>query len=215
MSIFENVVPFPPDPIFGLGTRFKKDKNPNKVDLTVGIFRDEDLETHTLRCVKEAEKVLEKIEKDKLYLSMGGDQTFIQEAQKLVFGEDFCKKAKGTLFGAQTLGGTGGLRLGGDFLAREVTKKVYLSDPTWPNHRGIFEACGMEIETYPYYNYETHTLDFERMLDALSRAPENSIVVMHVCAHNPTGCDPTKDQWKQILEVVKRKNHFILFDSAY
>ncbi len=215
MSIFENVVPFPPDPIFGLGTRFKKDKNPNKVDLTVGIFRDEDLETRTLRSVKEAEKVLEKIEKDKLYLSMGGDQAFIEEAQKLVFGEDFYKKARGTLFGAQTIGGTGGLRLGGDFLAREVTKKVYLSDPTWPNHRGIFEACGMEIETYPYYNYETHTLDFERMLDVLSHAPENSVVVLHGCCHNPTGCDPTDAQWKELSTFLLKKKLIPFFDFAY
>lgn len=215
MSIFENVVPFPPDPIFGLGARFKKDKNPNKIDLTVGIFRGEDLETHTLRSVKEAEKVLEKVEKDKLYLSMGGDQTFIEESQKLVFGEDFCKKGKGTLFGAQTIGGTGGLRLGGDFLAREVTKKIYLSDPTWPNHRGIFEACGMEIEAYSYYNYETHTLDFEGMLDALSHAPENSVVVLHGCCHNPTGCDPTEAQWKELSTFLLKKKLIPFFDFAY
>ena len=215
MSFFEKVVPFPPDPIFGLATRFKKDKNPNKVDLTVGIFRDKNLETQTLRSVKEGEKVLEKIEKDKLYLSMGGDEAFIQEAQKLAFGEAFFKSARGTLFGAQTLGGTGGLRLGGDFLAREVTKKVYLSNPTWPNHRGVFEACGMEIETYPYYNYETHTLDFKRMIETLSRAPEKSVVVLHGCCHNPTGCDPSDAQWKELSALFLKKKLVPFFDFAY
>ena len=198
MSIFENVTPFPPDPIFGLGTRFKKDRNLNKIDLIVGIFRDEDLKTHILCSVKEAEKILEKIERDKLYLSISGDQVFIGETQKLVFGGDFCKNAGGTLFGVQTIGGTGGLRLGGDFLAREVTKKIYLSDLTWPNHLGIFEGCGMTIETYPYYNYETHRLDFDRMIDTLSHAPENSVVLLHGCCHNPTGCDPTDAQWKEL-----------------
>ncbi|QVL57726.1 MAG: aspartate/tyrosine/aromatic aminotransferase [Simkaniaceae bacterium] len=215
MSIFEKVEPFPPDPIFGLATRFKKDKNPNKIDLTVGIFRDENLATHTLRSVKEGEKVLEKIEKDKLYLPMGGDEAFIHEAQKLAFGEAFCKSAKGTLFGAQTIGGTGGLRLGGEFLAREVTKKVYLSDPTWPNHRGIFEACGMEIETYPYYNKEIHALDFERMLDTLSHAPEKSVVVLHGCCHNPTGCDPNDAQWKELSTLFLKKKLVPFFDFAY
>ncbi|MEM8727467.1 MAG: amino acid aminotransferase [Chlamydiota bacterium] len=215
MSIFENVPSLPPDPIFGLGIRFKKDTHPHKVDLTVGIFRDEDLGASTLRSVKEAERVLEKVEKNKLYLSMVGDQTFIEEAQKLVFGADFCNEATGTLFGVQTIGGTGGLRLGGDFLAREVTKRVYLSDPSWSNHRGIFEGCGMEIKFYPYYGCERHTFDFERMLEALSHAPANSVVVLHGCCHNPTGCDPTEAQWKALSTFLLEKKLIPFFDFAY
>lgn len=215
MSIFEVVKPLPPDPIFGIANRFKKDRNPNKVDLTVGIFRDENLTTQTLRSVKEAEKVLQKIEKDKLYLPIGGNESFIHEAQKLIFGEDYCKQEKGTLYGVQTLGGTGGLRLGGEFLSREVTKKVYLSDPTWPNHRGIFEACGMKIETYPYYNFETHSLDFGKMIDSLSKAEEHSVVVLHGCCHNPTGCDPTDAQWKELSTFFLKKKLIPFFDFAY
>ncbi len=215
VSIFEKVEPFPPDPIFGLANRFKKDKKPHKVDLTVGVFRDENLMTHTLRSVQEGEKILQKIEKDKLYLPMGGDEAFVKESQKLVFGEDFCRNARGTLFGAQTLGGTGGLRLGGEFLSREVTKKVYISDPTWPNHRGVFGACEMEIETYPYYNSEKHTLDFEGMVDTLSRAPEKSVVVLHACCHNPTGCDPTDYQWKALSTLFFKKKLIPFFDFAY
>lgn len=215
MSIFEKVVAFPPDPIFGLANRFKKDKNPNKVDLTVGIFRDENLATHTLRSVQDGEKVLQKIEKDKLYLSIGGDEVFVKESQKLIFGEAFCKNARGLLFGAQTVGGTGGLRLCGEFLAREVTKKVYISDPTWPNHRGVFEACRMEVETYPYYNKENHILDFDGMIDTLSRAPERSSVVLHACCHNPTGCDPTDSQWKEVSTLFLKKKLVPIFDFAY
>ncbi|MCP5505560.1 MAG: aspartate/tyrosine/aromatic aminotransferase [Chlamydiales bacterium] len=215
MSIFEVVKPLPPDPIFGLATRFKKDKNPNKVDLTVGIFRDENLTTEPLRSVKEAEKILLKIEEDKLYLPISGDEAFIKEAQKLIFGEDYCKREGKTLYGVQTVGGTGGLRLGGEFLSREVTKKVYLSNPTWPNHRGIFEACGMDIEVYPYYHSETHTLDFERMLDTLSKAPERSVVVLHGCCHNPTGCDPTDAQWKELSTFFLKNKLIPFFDFAY
>lgn len=215
MSLFEKVEPFPPDPIFGLAARFNKDKNPKKVDLTVGVFREEDLKTPTLRSVKEGEKVLMKLEKDKTYLPMGGSKPFIQESQKLVFGESFCRKEKGRLFGAQSLGGTGALRLAGEFLAREVTKTVYVSDPTWPNHFGVFEACGMEVKKYPYYHVENHIVDFERMLDCLSKAPQKSGVVLHACCHNPTGCDPTDAQWKELSALMLKRKLVPIFDFAY
>ena len=215
MSIFEKVEPFPPDPIFGLAARFKKDNALNKVDLTVGVFRDEDLKTRTLRSVKEAEEILMKIEADKTYLSMGGSGPFVRESQKLIFGKAFCKDAGGTLFGVQSLGGTGALRLAGEFLFREVTKTAYVSDPTWPNHIGVFEACGLEVKKYPYYGKKSHTLDFERMLSALTGAPENSLVVFHACCHNPTGCDPTQAQWKELSMLIHKKKLVPLFDFAY
>ncbi|WP_316359688.1 amino acid aminotransferase [Candidatus Neptunichlamydia sp. REUL1] len=215
MSIFEKVEPCPPDPIFGLAARFKKDTNPKKIDLTVGVFRDEDLKTRTLRSVKEAEKVLMKLEVDKTYLPMGGSDPFVKEAQKLIFGETFCKDARGTLFGVQSIGGTGALRLAGEFLSLEVTKTAYVSDPTWPNHVGIFEACGLEVRKYPYYNKENHILDFERMLNTLSGAAENSLVVLHACCHNPTGCDPSQAQWKELSTLILRKKLVPLFDFAY
>lgn len=215
MSIFENVKPFPPDPIFGLAARFNKDKNPNKVDLTVGVYRDENLNTHTLRSVKEGEKILMKIEGDKSYLPMGGSDAFVKESQKLVLGENLCKTFHGKLFGAQTLGGTGALRLAGEFLHREVTQTVYVSDPTWPNHLGVFEACGMEVKKYPYYDKENHRIDFERLLDTLSSAREKSLVVLHACCHNPTGCDPTQAEWKELSALMLKKKLVPLFDFAY
>lgn len=215
MSIFENVQPLPADPIFGLEAQFRKDKNPNKVDLTVGIYREEDLKTRTLRSVKEGEKVLMKLEKDKTYLPMGGNEEFIGASQKLIFGEVFCKDAKGILFGAQTLGGTGALRVGGEFLSREITKKVYVSDPTWPNHMGVFQACGMKVEQYPYYNMGTHLLKFKEMLEFFSRLEERSVVVLHAACHNPTGCDPTEAEWKELSALFLRKKLIPFFDFAY
>ncbi|MCB1107122.1 MAG: aspartate/tyrosine/aromatic aminotransferase [Chlamydiia bacterium] len=215
MSIFENVVAVPPDPIFGLEARFKKDKNPNKVDLTVGIYRGEDLKTQVLRSVKEGEKILFNVEKDKAYLPMGGDEQFVLESQKLLFGEQFCKDARGTLFGIQSVGGTGALKLAGGVLAQEVTKVIYVSDPTWPNHIGIFEGCGMEIKKYPYYDGENHRLTFERMLDTLSKAPEKSLVLLHACCHNPTGCDPSQAEWKELSMLMQKKKLIPIFDCAY
>ncbi len=215
MSIFGKVKPFPPDPIFGLAARFKKDKTPNKVDLTVGVFRNKDLKTRTLRSVKEAERVLIKLEVDKTYLSMGGSSLFVKESQKLIFGETFCKDARGTLFGVQSLGGTGALRLAGEFLFREITRTAYVSDPTWPNHVGVFEACGFEVKKYPYYNKENHALDFERLLNVLAGASENSLVVLHACCHNPTGCDPTQAQWKELSTLIHKQKLIPLFDFAY
>jgi len=215
MSIFENVKAFPPDPIFGLSARFKKDKKPSKVDLTVGVFKDKDLKTLTQRSVKEAEKVLLKGEKDKTYLPISGSDPFIQESQKLIFGEALKKKLQKTLVGAQSLGGTGALRLAGDFLFRECTKTVYVSDPTWPNHYGIFEAAGLEVKKYPYYNSENHSLDFERLLNSLSNAKEHSAVVLHACCHNPTGCDPSQAQWKELSSLMLKNKLIPVFDFAY
>lgn len=215
MSFFETVEPFPADPIFGLEARFKKDQNPKKVDLVVGVYRGPDLKTSTLRSVKEAEKILMRVEEDKAYLPIGGQETFIKSSQELVFGEAFCKEAKGTLLGAQTLGGTGGLRLGGEFLKREVTKNVYVSNPTWPNHWGVFEACGMVVEEYPYYNSETHTIDYERMLNFFSQISEKSVVVLHGCCHNPTGCDLNQSQWRELSSLFLKRKLIPFFDLAY
>lgn len=215
MSIFEKVEPFPPDPIFGLAARFKKDKKAQKVDLTVGIYRGEDLKTRTLRSVKEGEKLLMKVEGDKTYLPIGGSEEFVHESQKLVFGENLCKSLRGKLLGVQALGGTGALRLAGELLHREVTKVVYVSDPTWPNHLGVFEGCGMEVKKYPYYHKENHVIDFQRLLDVLSGASEKSVVVLHACCHNPTGCDPTQAEWKELSSLMLKKKLVPLFDFAY
>ncbi|NGX50983.1 MAG: Aspartate aminotransferase [Chlamydiae bacterium] len=215
MSLFEKVEHSPADPIFGLAARYKKDKNPNKVDLGVGVYRGSDLKNHTMRCVSEAEKVLMKLEENKGYLPIGGHDSFIKVAQDLAFGEAFCKEARGRLFGAQSIGGTGALRLGGELLKREVTERVYVSDPTWPNHIGVFEGCGMKVERYPYYNKETHMIDHERMLNFFAQIPERSVVVLHTCCHNPTGCDLNPSQWRDLSTLFLKRKLIPFFDFAY
>lgn len=215
MSLFDHVEPFPPDPIFGLGARIKKDENPNKIDLTVGVYHDDELKAVTMQAVKEAEKKLLDSEKNKTYLPMGGKEDYLQVTKELIFGKDFVSSEGERLFAAQTLGGTGALRIGGDFIFRELSKKVYVSSPTWPNHKGIFGAVGMEICTYPYYSEERKELDFDRMLDTLSQAPEKSVVVLHTCCHNPSGCDPTQEQWKELSHLILRKKLIPFFDFAY
>lgn len=215
MSILEHVEALPPDPIFGLGERAKKDLNPHKVDLTLGVYHNEALQIETMRAVKEAEKRLLELEKNKTYLPISGIEDFVRASRSLVFGEAFAKAEEGRFMGIQTLGGTGGLRLGADFLKREVTSNIFFSEPTWANHRGIFEAAQMEIQTFPYYNGETHEVDFDRMLSRLAQAPEKSVVLLHACCHNPTGCDLNQEQWKELSSFMLKHKLIPFFDFAY
>ena len=215
MSIFEAITPFPPDPIFGLGARFKKDPREEKVDLTVGIFHTEELKAVTLESVKEAERRLIEQEKNKVYLPIGGKEEFIQASKELVFGKLLSDRLGSCLFGAQTIGGTGALRLGGEFLAQQISKSISLSSPTWPNHEGIFAAAGMQIKYYPYYNDEAHLLDLANMLNFLSALPPNSIVLFHAGCHNPTGCDPNEEEWKEISILCLKRKLIPFFDFPY
>ncbi|MCB1075724.1 MAG: aspartate/tyrosine/aromatic aminotransferase [Simkania sp.] len=215
MSILEHVEALPPDPIFGLGAIIKKDPREHKVDLTVGIYHNENLQTVTMEAVKEAEKRLLKTEKNKAYLPMGGKEDFVQLSRELVFGEAFAKSECKRFMGVQSLGGTSALRIGGEILSAEVSKQIYMSDPTWPNHPSIFKACGMEIKKYPYYNDVTHTIDFDRMLDSLAKAPERSVILLHTCCHNPTGCDLEKEQWKELSTFMLKHKLVPFFDFAY
>ena len=219
MSFFDHIEPHPPDPIFGLAAQFKKDKNPNKVDLTVGIYKDASLKTTVMQCVKEAESLmLQGIlqgQNDKSYLPISGIDSFVNASQKLLFGESLFQSLQGRLHGIQALGGTGALRLAGEFFEQEVTKRVYLSDPTWPNHFGIFESAGMEVKTYPYYDKNRHAINFEALTAALSEAPPKSVVVLHACCHNPTGCDPSHSEWKALSDLMLKKKLIPLFDCAY
>ena len=215
MSIFAKVEPFPPDPVFGIGALFQKDSSPNKVDLTVGVYRNQLLQSEVMQVVKEAEKEILEKEKTKTYLMQAGKKDFVEESKKLIFSSSFLKKNDDRIFGAQSVGGTGALRIGGEFLAREISKKVFISDPTWPNHRGVFEACGMQVETYPYYNRQKRLVDFDSFLAFLGKVPEKSIIVLHTCCHNPTGCDLTLQQWKELSLLFAKKKLIPFFDTAY
>lgn len=215
MSILKHVEALPPDPIFGLGALIRKDTNEKKVDLTVGIYHNENLQTETMRAVAEAEKILLQTEKNKVYLPIVGKEDFLEASRSLVFGSLFAKEEAKRFMGVQSVGGTGSLRIGGELLKSQVTKYLYLSDPTWPNHLAIFKACEMEVKKYPYYNKSTHCIEFDLALDSLVKAPERSVVILHTCCHNPTGCDLSREQWKELSFFMLEHKLIPFFDFAY
>lgn len=207
----------PPDPILGITEAFKKDPNPGKINLSIGVYRDAKGATPVLESVKRAEERILATEKTKNYVSPNsGTVEYCAAVQELVFGaghEVLVSKRAAT---AHTPGGTGALRVAGDFI-KEVLggKRVWMSEPTWPNHPSIFQASGLELGTYPYYDAVHKSLDFDPMLEALKKVPAGDYVLLHGCCHNPTGMDPTPVQWKAIADVAAKQGWIPLFDFAY
>jgi aspartate aminotransferase len=214
ISTWDNVPMGPPDAILGIAQAFKASKDPRKVNVCVGAYRDETGTPWVLPSVRAAEeKMLANNNENKEYLGIDGDQAFVEKALKFAYGADAPLER---IAGVQTLSGTGACRIGGQFLANFYPgKAIYLPVPTWGNHHKIFAECGLDVQTYRYYDRSTNRLDLEGMLQDFEKAPDGSILLLHACAHNPTGCDPTSDQWEQLIELFKRKNHLIFFDSAY
>ncbi|KAI2640855.1 pyridoxal phosphate-dependent transferase [Hypomontagnella submonticulosa] len=219
-SFTAEVVPqAPEDPLFGLMRAYRADQDPNKVDLGIGAYRDDNAKPWVLPVVKKADEILRNDpELNHEYAPIAGIASFTSKAAELILGgvESPAIKEK-RVTSMQTISGTGAVHLGALFLAKFYTgnKKVYLSDPTWANHNQIFSNVGIPVAKYPYFSKETRGLDFEGMKSALLGAPERSVVLLHACAHNPTGVDPTLEQWKEIAEVLRLKNHFPFFDCAY
>ena len=208
----------PPDPILGLGEAFKKDANPKKQLLGAGVYRDNDNKPYVLNCIRAAEKVIVEKQMDHEYAGIQGIDSFVANSLKLAYGDDSALLKDGRVAGAQSLSGTGSLRLGMEFLAAFYPVKgaeIMTPTPTWPVHNTIPGRIGMKVKPYRYFHPKTKGLDINGMLEDLDKAANEQIVLLHVCAHNPTGVDPTPAQWSQILEVVKRKQHFVMFDSAY
>ncbi|MES2345270.1 MAG: amino acid aminotransferase [Chlamydiota bacterium] len=212
---FEKVEEAPVDAIFGLGTAFYADPRTTKVNLSVGIYKSADLKTPILKSVKDAEQLLITEEETKDYLPIEGHKEYLQRTGALVFGEEFWNKHKGRIAAVQSIGGTGALRLGGDFLRKETSDTAYISDPTWPNHKGVFLKCGFKVESYPYYDKVGEKVDFERLIGFLEKLSPKSIVILHACCHNPTGADLTLEQWKMISDLFFAKKLFPFFDFAY
>jgi aspartate aminotransferase len=211
MGTFDAVELAPPDAIFGLSVAFKNDPRPEKVNLGVGVFRTADLTVPILSAVRQAEKILVEAGESKTYLPIDGDPDYVRAIGTLVFG-----KLEEKIFGAQSVGGTGALRTVGDFLKQVLGRDtIYLPHPTWANHAGIFRAAGLELHSYPYYNPNSHGLDLERLIEEFEKIPEGSAVLFHACCHNPTGVDPSFDQWKAIAQVVQKRNLLPIFDCAY
>jgi aromatic-amino-acid transaminase len=215
-SIFSGVELAPRDPILGLNEQFNADTNPNKVNLGVGVYFDDAGKLPVLRCVAEAEKALLQSPKAKGYLPIDGIAAYDKAVQGLVFGADNEAVKANRIATVQALGGTGGLKLGADFLKRlQPNSKVLISDPSWENHRALFTNAGFVVESYPYYDPATRGVRFEAMLAALNAAPAGTIVVLHACCHNPTGCDITPAQWAQVAATCKNNNLVPFLDMAY
>lgn len=204
------------DPIFGLTEAFKRDPNPEKINLGVGVYQDEYGQTPVFRAVKLAEARLLEEETSKEYLEIEGSPAYAAAVQELVFGPGHEAVTGGRVVTVHTPGGTGGLRVGAEFLKRvNPTTRVWVSDPTWPNHPNVFRAAGLAVETYPYLDAATNSLAFDEMLAALKALPEHDIVLLHSCCHNPTGIDPTEEQWAAIADLLAERHLLPFVDFAY
>ncbi len=212
---FDNLPDVPIDPIFGLRKTFNEDIRKDKVFLSVGIFQTEDLKTEVMECIKKAQDSMMREYFPANYLPFDGEAEFLEEISKVVFTEDYYNSNKKNIALCQTIGGTSALRLGAEAVFQHIAKKIYVSDPTWENHFGVFEKAGLSVEAIPYYSKQTKSFDFAAFTKALEKLPSGSVVLMHGCCHNPTGCDPTKEQWKEISKVFKNKKLFPFFDFAY
>jgi aspartate/tyrosine/aromatic aminotransferase len=206
----------PPDPILGLTEAFKKDPHPDKINLSVGIYKDEHGDTPILASVKEAERRLAATEKSKSYLPIDGPPEYGLLVRQMIFGADHPWATDGRAATLQTPGGTGGLRVAGDFLKQKLAvKRIWLSQPTWENHRGVFSAAGLEVGTYAYFDAARNCLDLDGMLASLRQVPAGEAVCLHACCHNPSGFDPTVDQWREIAGVLAERRLVTLVDFAY
>ncbi len=216
VSLFARVEMAPRDPILGLNEQFNADTNPNKVNLGVGVYYDDAGKLPLLRCVQEAEAQLQANPKPRGYLPIDGIPAYDKAVQALVFGEGAAILKEGRVATVQTIGGTGGLKVGADFLKRlNPNAQVQISDPSWENHRALFTNAGFLVSAYPYYDAANRGINFEGMLGALNAAAAGTIFVLHACCHNPTGYDLTPAQWAQVVEIVKARDLVAFLDMAY
>ncbi|HET6827257.1 MAG TPA: amino acid aminotransferase [Ramlibacter sp.] len=216
MSLFNAVEMAPRDPILGLNEQFNADTNPNKVNLGVGVYYDDNGKLPLLECVQKAEKLMAEAPKARGYLPIDGIAAYDAAVKNLVFGAGSEPVKSGRIATVQALGGTGGLKIGADFLRKiKPQAKVLISDPSWENHRALFTQAGFTVETYPYYNAAKRGIDFDGMLTALNMAPEGTVAVLHACCHNPTGYDITPAQWDQVIATVKSRKLVPFLDMAY
>ena len=214
--MFENIQVAPADPILGLNDAYRNDPHPNKINLGVGVYKDELGATPILKSVKQAEERLVETEKTKSYLSIEGTEAYRKAVQELLFGADHDVITKQRAHTAQSPGGTGALRIAAEFIKKHMPgATVWVSNPTWANHQAIFQSVGLEVGSYAYYDAASKSLDFEAMLASLSQVPEGDVVLFHGCFHNPTGIDPTKEQWAQLAKLCSKQGFLPLFDFAY
>lgn len=214
--MFADLQPAPPDPILGLTEAFLADPNPTKINLGVGVYKDANGRTPVLECVKEAERRLLAGEKDKAYKPIDGDPAYRAVIQSMLFGGEHEIVSSHRAATAHTPGGTGALRVAADYLHQNhPSATVWLSEPTWANHPKIFEAAGVPTKTYRYANASATALDADALREDLMTIPSGDVVLLHGCCHNPTGIDPTVEQWRRIAELLAERRLIPLVDFAY
>ena len=216
MPKFDSVTLAPPDPILSLTGAFKADPNPEKINLSVGVFVNDHGVTPILETVRSAEKRLAETGKTKSYLPITGTPQYASLTQQLCFGEASATSLRNRVITADTPGGTGALRVAGDFIKNNLnTGTVWLSDPTWANHKGIFSAAGFETKTYSYFDSSSFSLDYGAFVESLNGIPYGDLVVLHACCHNPTGADLGPEQWDEVASIASARGWIPLLDFAY
>lgn len=214
--MFETVEVAPPDPILGLEEAFKRDPNPAKINLAAGVYRDETGNTPVFRAVKRAEADILETEISKTYLGMAGSPEFNSAVQALVFGAGHPVLASKRATTIQAPGGTGALRVAGDFIRKaSPSATVWVSQPTWPNHPSVFRSAGLAVDTYPYFDAKNNCVDFDAMMGGLEKVKAGDAVLLHGSCHNPTGADLTPSQWAEVGDLIVRKGAVALVDFAY
>ena len=215
-TVFAAIEMAPRDPILGISEAFNADKNPGKINLGVGVYYDDNGKVPLLKCVHKAETEMAKLGAPRTYLPIDGLAAYDKAVQELVFGADSAVVIEKRAITAQAIGGTGALKLGADFLKRfSPQSEVWISDPSWENHRALFEAAGFKVNTYPYYDASTRGVNFIGMMNALTTMPKSSIVLLHACCHNPTGADLSDTQWGEVISIIIDRGLIPFLDMAY
>lgn len=214
-STWANLPQGPPDAILGITEAFKADPFDKKINLGVGAYRDDKGKPYVLPSVRKAEDTVIQSRMNKEYAGITGVREFTASAANLAYGKD--SSALDRIAITQSISGTGALRIGGEFLARFYPgdKTIYIPTPSWANHAAVFKDSGLKVQKYRYYNKDTIGLDFDGLIADINTAPKGSVFLLHACAHNPTGVDPTPDQWKAIEAAVSQRQHYVFFDMAY
>ena len=214
--MFDHVNAVPPDPILGIIAAYAADPNPKKIDLGIGVYRDEQGNTPILECVKKAEQILDSTQTTKSYLGPPGVKGFNSAITELIFGKDSAVLSEDRVRTVQTPGGTGALRVGADLIKAVLPEAtVWMSDPTWANHYAIFPAAGLKTEIYPYFDSESSSLRFDEMMNTLRKRVPGDVVLFHACCHNPCGVSPSPEQWEAITDLAADRGFTPMVDMAY
>jgi aspartate aminotransferase len=214
--MFQSIQPLPPDPILGLSAAYRADTNPRKVDLGVGVYKDAAGNTPVMRAVKKAEERLLNTQASKAYVGPTGFADYNDAVARMLMGDDLLAKLGGRRITVQSPGGCGGLRLSAEFIQKaNPGARVWVSDPTWANHVPLLGSAGLNIELYPYYDYEKHDVRFDEMLACLQKVSSNEVVLLHGCCHNPSGADLSREQWQAVRDVALKQGFTVFIDLAY